>query len=73
MRDLKRVYGHFEILHRNKGQELTKVTYSSLDKYNKSPYLQSKAPLITEVVQHTIKQNPHRSITPSKSEEEKIQ
>lgn len=41
MKEAKKAYGQFELLHRNKEQELTKVTYSSLDKYNNSPYLQS--------------------------------
>jgi hypothetical protein len=40
MKDFKKVYAHFNILERNRDNELTKVTYSSLDKYNGSPYLQ---------------------------------
>ena len=41
MREAKKVYEQFDMLHRNKEKDLTKVTYSSLDKYHKSPYLQS--------------------------------
>lgn len=47
MKEAKKAYGQFELLHRNKEQQLTKVTYSSLDKYNNSPYLQS-TPLSTQ-------------------------
>jgi hypothetical protein len=41
MKELKKVYGHFDILKKNAENNMSKVTYSSLDKYNKSPYLQS--------------------------------
>lgn len=42
MKDVKKIYGHFNILERNQDNQLTKVTYSSLDKYTDSPYLQRK-------------------------------
>lgn len=48
---------------------MTKVTYSSLDKYNQSPYLQSTSISHAEVVQSTQKKSSHRSITPSKRKE----
>jgi hypothetical protein len=41
MKDLKKIYGQFNLLERNQDNQLTKVTYSSLDKYTGSPYLQS--------------------------------
>lgn len=40
MKELKKVYGHFEILKKSENG-LSKVTYSSLEKYTRSPYLQS--------------------------------
>lgn len=44
MKELKKVYGHFEILKKNAENNISKVTYSSLDKYSRSPYLQSTSP-----------------------------
>lgn len=55
MKELKRVYGHFELLKKNADNNITKVTYSSLDKYNKSPYLQST------IIQH-IQKSPSNPI-----------
>lgn len=57
MKDLKKIYAHFNILERNQDNELTKVTYSSLDKYNGSPYLQRIFDRIQELSSiHTKKQ-----------------
>lgn len=45
MKEVKKVYGQFELL--KKGEHgLSKVTYSSLEKYSRSPYLQSNAHLM---------------------------
>ena len=33
MKDIKKIYGNFELLHRNKDRDLTKATYTSLNKY----------------------------------------
>lgn len=41
MKELKKVYGHFEIIKKNAENNISKVAYSSLEKYSKSPYLQS--------------------------------
>ena len=46
MKDVKKIYGNFNIIERNHENQLTKVTYSSLDKYSDSPYLQSILSLI---------------------------
>ena len=40
MKELKKVYGHFELLKKVENG-LSKVTYTSLEKYSRSPYLQS--------------------------------
>jgi hypothetical protein len=48
MKDVKKIYGNFNILERNHDNQLTKVTYSSLDKYSDSPYLQSTPSFIEE-------------------------
>jgi hypothetical protein len=41
MREMKKVYEKFEVLRRNGDNSISKAAYSSLDKYTKSPYLQS--------------------------------
>ena len=47
MREMARVYGHFDLLRQKaEGGGLKKMTYSSLDNHNKSPYLQRTAPLL---------------------------
>jgi hypothetical protein len=40
MKELKKLYGHFELLKKSENG-LSKVAYSSLEKYSRSPYLQS--------------------------------
>lgn len=45
MKEVKKVYGQFELL--KKGEHgLSKVTYSSLEKYSRSPYLHSNSPFM---------------------------
>ncbi len=58
MNELKKVYGHFDLLKKNKDEGLTKVTYSSLDKYNKSPYLQSRSHIMKKLFSTQIRRNP---------------
>jgi len=42
MKDFRKIYGQFDIIKNSPEHGITKITYSSLDKYSKSPYLQSK-------------------------------
>jgi hypothetical protein len=42
MKEYKKIYGQFDIIKNSSEHGLSKITYSSLDKCSKSPYLQSK-------------------------------
>ena len=46
MKDYRKIYGQFDMIKNSSNHGLSKITYSSLEKYNKSPYLQSKVHII---------------------------
>jgi hypothetical protein len=64
MQQLKKVYGHFELLKKNGENNLSKVTYSSLDKYNRSPYLHSTTPLTQKLPSSPIEDPPIAKVRP---------